>query len=214
MLAGRLPEIAFAAALCVAGVAGLLADTRALAAIPGMALADAPRSAGLALTSREGALFRCDAAMTDPGFSLQAELPRNAVARACADLAALVLRDAPSHGFAHFIAAVAAQARGTAGRVALHLTASQHFAPHEGWLAERRFLLIGQAEPALRARLLPKEVAVLLTTQPGAEMLAGSLVGPLAAAPIRVIVLAEADKASAADRQRLLNILKRQAGGA
>ena len=85
-------------------------------------------------------------------------------------------------------------------------------------MAERRFLLIGRAGPAVQARLLPSEVAVLLTTQPGAEMLAASLAGSLAgsrvATPMRAIVLAGADRASAADRQRLLNLLKRRAGGA
>ena len=135
------------------------------------------------------------------------DLSRQAITRACLDLARRVLRDAPSHGFAHFIAASAASARGAAAQMTDHLAASQAFAPYEGWLAERRFILIGQADPNVQARLLPAEVAALMTSQAGAERLVGAL-----ASAQRDMILRQAERASPANRHRFVNIARRQAG--
>lgn len=206
----RLTEIACAAALVLAGLASLVPELRAatsnLPPDPGLAATDlAP---GLSLASRQNALFRCDRAMAEPGFALLGDLTRQATARACADLAVRVLRDAPSHGFAHFIASTAARAQHDTALVAAHLAASQRLAPFEGWLAERRFLMTLQTGPDAQRDLLPADVAALMTTQAGAEMLAAAL-----SSPQRDIILMTAERSSPADRQRLLNILRRQAGG-
>ena len=88
-----------------------------------------------------------------------------------------------------------------------HLAASQAFAPYEGWLAERRFILIGQADPNVQARLLPAEVAALMTSQAGAERLVGAL-----ASAQRDMILRQAERASPANRHRFVNIARRQAG--
>lgn len=92
-----------------------------------------------------------------------------------------------------------------------HLAASQSYAAHEGWLAERRFLLLRAADPVLRDRLLPADIAVLLTTKSGARLLAGTLATP---SRLRDLVLAQADNASPADRRRLLNLVRQGPGGA
>lgn len=206
----RLTEILIAVALIVAGLGAGLSESRALVAARAPGLPSAPLHAGLAAESRNATLMRCDRAMAAPGFPVQGAVTRQRIALTCADLARLVLDDAPSHGFAHVIAALAADAAGDATGMAHHLAASQAFAPQEGWLAERRFSLIDRAAPALRTRLLPAEIGSLLTTQTGAEMLARAVSTPT---PLRDIVLDRAAAASAPDRQRLITLLKRQANG-
>lgn len=205
----KLTEVACAAALLVAALACLLPEMRAAMTnnAPGLGFAAAQLSPGITLTSRQNALFQCDRAMTQPGFDLLGDLSRQAIAGACQDLSRRVLRDAPSHGFAHLIAASAASASGASLQMTDHLAASQSFAPYEGWLAERRFMLIGQADPDVQALLLPTEVSVLMTSQAGAERLVGAL-----ASAQRDMILSQAQRATPVNRQRFVNIARRRVG--
>ena len=207
-----LPQIIFASSLLVAGFGCLVIEARALIAgsLPGTDVA-ATAPLGLALTTRHEALFRCDEAMAEPLFSMQGTIPRETTASYCWVLAQRVLRDAPSDGFAHFIAAASADVTGDADRMTYHLTAAQSYAPYEGWLAERRVLLVARSDPARWDSFLPADIAVLMTTQTGAELLADLLTADL---PLRDAILAEAEQASTLDRQRLSHILTRKIGGA
>lgn len=213
MLLRRLPQITVAAILFVLGAS--VAVTEARAVVSGRTAGVVPGESiplpGMSADAKFKALMHCDRAMAEPRFSLQSDPSRRHVGDLCAGLSGLVLDDAPSHGFAHFIAAASAVALGLPERAADHLAASQSYARREGWLAERRFLLLRTIEPAVRNRLLANEIGVMLTTQNGAFILAEALAGP---SVMGSAILAEADEASPADRQRLLNLVRRKADGA
>ena len=192
--ARRLTELALSALLCLAAGGLLLAG-----------------SSPAGVQMREDRLRACDAAMTGARFAVQSAPVRARTAAECGDLAAAVLQDAPSHGLAHLVGAMAALAADDRLEAVEHLTSSRRFAPWEGWLAERRFLLIQGFGPAAQERLLPAEVAVLLTTDSGVALLAGSLAEP---GVLQQVALTAAERASPADRRRFLNVLRKRGAGA
>ena len=208
LLVTRLPRILLCVALIAVGtlVAGtemraLSFDENADAALPDRLLP------GRAPDTKMTALMWCDHAMAEPAFGMMGAMTRKRTAAICADLSTAVRVDAPSHGFAHFIAAKAASAVDRPDRMANHLIASQTFARHEGWLAERRFLLLNQAGPELKQRLLPAEIATMLASESGARMLAGALDDP----SLRDVVLDVATTAPVHLQQRLLTLVQRKA---
>ncbi len=207
MFARRLIEIALSSIVAATGLFYVVAEGRAIVQT-GAPFASGP-ALGLAPETRLAALHRCDTAMSGPGFGMQAELPRRAIAGACSDLAAGILDDAPSHGFAHLIAATAAATAGDTVSAARHLTASQDFAPFEGWLAERRLLLLApRIADADTAGLVARDATALLHTETGAALLIGLA---RTSVPLRDILLDKAERLDPAERRRMFRLAHQSA---
>jgi hypothetical protein len=148
-------------------------------------------------------LMVCDRAMSLPLARLQPERQQMIEARRCGDLAKDVLADVPTHGFAHLIAARAAGVFRDDVAQLDHLRLSVAFAPFEGWIAERRFVLAansaGFGEATLRA-----DAATLLTTQSGAEMLSRYF---FRRPGLREMITSTVDRAGQGEQQRFLNLM-------
>ncbi len=160
----------------------------------------------LSLRATQNALLSCDAALSEPTSLLQPTSSFNLITQHCNRVAANTLRWMPSHGHAHFVAALAAHQLGDTHGRAIHVENSQKNAPFEAWLAERRFALaMNQIDisdrdtPGLRA-----DIITLLSTQSGAELLAAYY---LRKPTSRSVLGSVAAGAVAEDRVRFLNQL-------
>jgi hypothetical protein len=162
----------------------------------------------LSLPAFNYALIGCDRAISAPIAALQPKIARISIAAACADLARRTIARMPTHGLAHFVAAQAAYHRADPRAAQSHLEKSVAFAGFEGWLAERRLALVVYRMPgdSLQASTTIKsDIATLLTTQSGAELLARYFVRRPAS---RALIADVAATASARRQTRLTNILR------
>ncbi len=174
---------------------------------------------GLALATVERQLLACITALTPPVSRLRTGAELRTTSASCGDLAGRILATMPTHPSAYLVQAlVSAQARDLAGRDRA-LTQSAAFSPFEGWLAQRRFAL-AVAAPAPDAQdsaptapaanpALGRDIATLLTTQSGAELLARYYV---LRPGVRDVIAAQAKLASPHDQTRFLNQLRRRGG--
>ncbi len=172
---------------------------------------------GRALATVERQLLACITGLTPPASRLRTGGELRAISGACGDLAGRVLGTMPTHPSAHLVQAlVRDRANDPSGRDrALALSAA--YAPFEGWLAQRRFALAvaasdtgtqdgGQAAPAATPALR-SDIATLLTTQSGAELLARYYV---LRPGVRDVIAAQARLATPHDQTRFLNQLRQR----
>jgi len=163
------------------------------------------------LNAIQNTLLACDHAMSSPYSDFQIASDLRATASACAGFARRVISWAPTHGFALFVAAQAANIDGAPEIQASYLGKSQKFAPFEGWLAERRFALRSKQifDPDVAPDLLlDAEMSTLLTTQSGAELLATFY---LHRPELRTTLARIAGRSTAQNQTRFLNQLQQQA---
>jgi len=147
--------------------------------------------------------------MSVPLAALQPEIAHTATADACSDLSRRAIALMPTYGFAHFVAALAAFHRNEQRGAQSHLEKSAEFARFEGWLAERRLALVVYQMPGdalLASTTVKSDIATLLTTQSGAELLARYFLRRPAS---RTIISEVATGADEKDQTRLLNILRK-----
>ena len=176
--------------------------------IPGVTVAVIP-TRPLSLPAFHDALTSCDRAMSLPLAALQPKIAQTKTADACSKLSRRAIALMPTHGFAHFVAAQAAFYRDDRRAAQSHLEKSVEFARFEGWLAERRLALVVYQMPgdALSASATIKsDIATLLTTQSGAELLARYFLRRPAS---KTIISKVATTADASDQTRLVNILRK-----
>ncbi len=178
---------------------------------PGMA-ANGIQIRPMSLQAFHDALMRCDRAMSTPVAALQPKTALAKTANNCSGLSRRAIALMPTHGFAHFVAAQAAFHRDDQLAAQSHLEKSAEFARFEGWLAERRLALVvhqtpGDALPA--STTIKSDVATLLTTQSGAELLASYFIRRPAT---RTLISNVAATADTNDQTRLVNILRKLQG--
>ena len=155
------------------------------------------------LRAHHAVLMRCDRAMAVPVSRLQPEIRQLTTAQACGRFADATLAAMPTHGFAHLIAARVTGVEGDVAAQSTHLARSVEFAPFEGWLTERRFVLVANTA-GFGPQDLPPNVAALLTTQSGAEMLSRYF---YRRPGLRGLITLAVGAATQADQQRFLNLL-------
>ncbi len=163
---------------------------------------------GLSLSSDRAALLGCSRALAPPLATLRPEAERAGVIARCSRAADRILRRSPGHGLAYFVIAQAADLKGEDAARDVALERSARLAPQEGWLAERRFVLAlssGVHASPEGTRLITREIAVLLSTQSGAELLARHVLHRPAA---RELVLAVARQAPERQQRRLANRIR------
>jgi len=151
-----------------------------------------PVTIGFSLKSVSDGLMACSDAMFGPVARLQSKQSRTQISMQCETLAHKALANSPTNGFAYFVAAQAAQISGRNALRDEYLAESVKFAPAEGWLAERRFVLslsFTGPDKMLINNALSSDISTMLTYQAGAEMLAKyALLRPVAKELIEPIV--------------------------
>ncbi len=152
-------------------------------------------------------------ALTPDWRSLLPEPARQNLMRRCGQVQSQGHSGWPGDGVAHLLGAALAAADGQPKVMTEALTKAQTLARHEGWQAERRFVLLASefsAEPngatsASIAGLMVGDIDTMLATQSGAELMAAYYIRRPA---LRVFIKLALGKASAADRTRLLNLIR------
>ncbi len=158
-------------------------------------------------------LDACLDALTPDWRSLLPEPARQNLMRRCGQVQSQGHSGWPGDGVAHLLGAALAAADGQPKVMTEALTKAQTLARHEGWQAERRFVLLASefsAEPngatsASIAGLMVGDIDTMLATQSGAELMAAYYIRRPA---LRVFIKLALGKASAADRTRLLNLIR------
>jgi len=164
------------------------------------------RRVPFSMSALQAILLSCDAAMSAPLAQFQTRQNLLKTAGACGEFASRVLGWMPSHGFAQFVAAQAANHSNEWAARDNFLQSSQYFTPFEGWLAQRRYTLaVNLAEPP--GFTYTVDAATLLTTQSGAELLAAFYVHRPASRPVLASLAATA---SPRDQARFLNQLRQK----
>ena len=117
-------------------------------------------------------LLACEDALLGDLFEFQPADARGNITKHCAALAESARRRSPQWALAHYLTALTAHTEGDVAMRDAALLRSQDLAPHEGWLAARRFDLARKdlASNALRATL-DADVAVLLDSEAGRAQL-------------------------------------------
>lgn len=167
----------------------------------------------LSLRATHETLMFCDRQLSVPLAYLRPKSETLAIAVTCAEIAAKIATKMPTHGFAHFVAALAAHHRENQLLRDTLLETSANFAPFEGWLAERRYSLIMNARDATSVESssnLANDIATLLTTQSGAELLASYYT---LRPESRKLIASVSAAASTPNQTRLSNQLTRKRAG-
>ena len=171
----------FLASISVLSAALLASELRTFStsqtffAQPGAISVHARLQPAISIRATHQTLSMWDRSMSSPMANYQSSAQLLATAANCADFASRVAGWMPTHGFAYLVAAQAAQIDGEHDNRARLLEKSRLFAPFEGWLAERRVGLIANQitpVPDVHPSPLSIDIATLLTTQSGAELLA------------------------------------------
>lgn len=163
--------------------------------------------AGMSLRTMDRAVLACVHHFDDKNFLFMTGDSRKALMRSCSAVAKNVLASAPSHGAAHLLNAQIAEAGNDKASQMRDIEISQMFSPAEGWLAERRLTMALRAG-ALDAGATRADMAVLLTSQSGAELLAQHYARNTATQAAITAALADATNE---DRQRFVNLVKQRA---
>ncbi len=193
----------FYLALTASAVFMLRAEAGAFAGVGAKGVIDELPARPFSLRAYHAVLMRCDRAMAVPLSRLQPENRQLTTARACGGFAEAAIAAVPTHGFAHLIAARAAGVANDGAAQSKHLARSIEFAPFEGWLAERRFVLAANTA-GFGQQVLTPDAAVLLTTQSGAEMLSRYF---FRRPGLRELITSALSQATQSDQQRFLNLL-------
>jgi len=165
------------------------------------------------LSATRSTLSACDRKMSVPAVFLQPKSQLLETAANCAQTARLILKWMPTNGLAYLVAAQSADLLGEQANRDRLLGNSVRFARFEGWLAMRRFALI--MNPQLPqtpdfSQTLRLDIATLLSTQSGAELLAGYY---SRRPDIRALLAQIATRASASEQTRFLNLVRKQQAG-
>lgn len=157
------------------------------------------------LQSAHDRLMRCDRALTAPINEDQPDAPPPKTHQKCRKIAENTLILMPSHGFAHLIMARLTSKTSDQEIQRVHLINSTRYAPFEGWIAERRFILAAnKIDWHANDRLMRRDLGVLLTSQSGAEFLSDYYVSR---PEMRSMISSGVGLATAADRRRFLNLM-------
>ena len=176
--------------------------------IPGVTVTAIPIRP-MSLPVLHDALISCDRAMSAPLAALQPKIAQAETADACSRLSRRAIALMPTYGFAHFVAAQAAFHRDDQRAARSHLEMSVEFTRFEGWLAERRLALVVyqmSGDALLASTTVKSDIATLLTTQSGAELLARYFLRRPAS---RTVISVVATTANENDQTRLVNILRK-----
>ncbi len=164
-------------------------------------------STGMSLRAQQYVLLACDRSLSPPISQFQPNKDLLAMASGCDKIAKGVIKWMPTHGFAYLIAARAALLNQDPKNREKFLALSQSFSPYEGWLAERRFSLLAEqpgAQLNQPAAFVKSDIATLLATQSGAELLANHYIRrPQTRAVLSNVAL----QATAQNQTRFLNQL-------
>ncbi len=153
-------------------------------------------------------MIACVNALAPPRSLLATQIELNDHMAVCAQRFETALDRMPTSGLAHLGLAFVAATQGDRANAQRRLNLSRQFSPHEGWLAERRFILATElfpdqvGPPEFRA-----DIATLLTSQSGAELVSAFY---RLHQGLRPVISAAAGTAKASDQQRFLNLLRRQ----
>lgn len=167
----------------------------------------------ISLQATHGLLMSCDRSLSVPVAYLRPINETLVIAETCLKIARATFSKNPTHGFAYFIAALAEHHRNNQQIRNIYLQKSVNYTPFEGWLAERRFVLAMNSryeETAPEYIAISQDVATLLTTQSGAELLA---IYYTLRPESRDLITAVNDVASSANQTRLSNLLIRKRAG-
>lgn len=163
------------------------------------------------LRATQKTLMACEKNMSPPRQFFMPAADLRFQALKCGKFAKNVIAEMPTHGLAYLVAAQAENHLNNMMSRDFFLEKSRSNAPFEGWIAERRFLLL--AAPKNRGEntvngIGDRDIATLLTTQSGAELLAGFVIKRPETRPQ---ILAVAASASPKNQDRLSNILIKMA---
>ena len=165
---------------------------------------------GLSLGASRKALRACIADLAPPYADLLPTLDITARNTNCSRSAKRALRQMPTDGLASFVLALSAYRTGDTGRQDAMLAQSVRFAPHEGWLAQNRFVFAIASQMQFREANIAsirRDIATMLDTQFGAELLARYF---LRRPEVRAQILAVSKTASGGRQQRLANLVRQR----
>lgn len=158
----------------------------------------------LSLSADNSKLSICDANHQFIAAGLfQAESIEHVVEK-CSTLASRILRTAPTHSFAHIIAAIAAYPDAGRDVFEFHMSRSQQFGRFEGWLSQRRYFYLSRLVRPEASPLLERETATMVTFQQGAETLASEL---LRSPSMQPIILSAVKVSDPIYQQRFINLI-------
>jgi len=158
-------------------------------------------------SSRHDVLMACASDLAEPWAGFHTKQRRRGKAMHCIDISRKILKDTPTLSFAHYIMAISSHHLGDNTAMHRHILLSQRFGQFEGWLAERRFILFANLITAATEKNLTTDIATLLGTQPGTELLTKYF---LARPELRPMIKATTNRASTGDQQRFLNLIRRR----
>ena len=199
-------------AFCLVALGALLSELGARhALLSGRPGAHAGWPAALSSELRKAALMDCANALRPARIALLPAADRRSAVRNCRNEARIAHAWLPASGLAWLVMALADAEAGDRAGFAAALARSAALAPHEGWLAMRRFDLARAAGCHLGGecrKTMARDGQVLLSYQAGAEYMALQY----AASPaLRPMLASLAQARPKAERQRLLNLLTRRA---
>ena len=161
----------------------------------------------ISLHATHSVLMSCDRAMSLPVAYLMANAERSNTADYCYATAQNIIAKMPTHGFAYFVAALAEHHREKFSSRKSLLEKSATFAPFEGWLSQRRYVLAmnpRKSELPPATNQIEHDIATLLTTQTGAELLTNYYIQR---PETRELLNRVATSASTKNQTRLSNLL-------
>ncbi|MBV1903592.1 MAG: hypothetical protein KUG58_08160 [Marinosulfonomonas sp.] len=162
---------------------------------------------GLSNRSIQLALRNCDVELLPSVSAFRTSRHRLATAQICSSIAYGALQKIPTHGFAHYISAASERELGNLSESLRSFRKSIKYAPFEGWIAERRFVHAVNSGDTEVMDVLQPDLATLLSTQSGAELLA-IYYGHPSDLPPRINRAFMS--ASPAQEQRFINLLRRK----
>ncbi len=160
----------------------------------------------LSLAANHNVLQTCDALMSAPHVLFRPAKDLQETAISCAVFAARVTGWMPTHGFAYFVSAQSAHHLSDIVSRGKYLDLSQQYSPFEGWLTQRRFSLVSD-QPLAWDSAIQSDIATMLTTQSGAELLANFYVFR---PKTRTVLAAGAAASLEQDQTRFLNQLQQR----
>ncbi len=165
---------------------------------------------GFSSSAQNGVLRSCDRFLSLPIAQLLTENDLLETTAACLSISRSLSFWMPTNGLAYLVAARASTGGTNMVAKIRLIELSQSFSPVEGWLSERRFTLIANSndsETFDSFRLIEPDIATLLTTQSGAELLAAFYIRR---AGIRSDLSLAVSKASSANQIRFVNQIRLQ----
>jgi hypothetical protein len=158
----------------------------------------------LSLSAFQFSLNACDRELARQSAAFKTAKTLLDDAAHCSRLANHAIALMPTYGLAYLVAARAAHVFGDDTAATGYLSASQEFAPFEGWIAKRRFIFAANQLGAETVSL-SRDLANLLTIQSGAELVAGYFVHR---PELQMTIATVAQNSLSPDFQRFLNVVR------